>query len=115
MGRLCFSIDVEDIKECDAPESNSTTTEVSLMKNCRSVIDEKHTSDHVRSFLGFLQSNMVDSPMSIVLFGSNRNKVGSTSRCRCSSGSLIGTGARIGASVGIMPLFSTVVAPTISL
>jgi hypothetical protein len=33
MGRLCFSIYAVDMKECDAPELNSTTTEVSLMKN----------------------------------------------------------------------------------
>jgi hypothetical protein len=58
---------------------------------------------------------MFDSTMSIVLFGSNRNRVGSTSRGRCSSSSLIGTGAQIGASVGIISLLSTVVAPTISL
>jgi hypothetical protein len=58
---------------------------------------------------------MVDSPMSIVLLGSNRNRVESTSRGRCSISSLIGTGARIGASVGIMSLVSTVVAPTICL
>jgi hypothetical protein len=58
---------------------------------------------------------MVDSPTSIVLLGSNRNRVGSTSRVRCSSSSLIGTGAWIGASVGVMFLLSTVVAPTISL
>jgi hypothetical protein len=83
--------------------------------NCRSVVDEKHTNDHVQSFLGFLHNNMFDSTMSIVLFGSNRNRVGSTSRGRCSSSSLIGTGAQIGASVGIISLLSTVVAPTISL
>jgi hypothetical protein len=58
---------------------------------------------------------MVDSPMSIVLLGSNRNRVGSTGRGRCSSSSLISTGALIGASVGIMSLLSTVVAPMISL
>jgi hypothetical protein len=58
---------------------------------------------------------MVDSPMTIVLLSSNRNRVGSTSRGRCSSSSLIGTGARIGASVGVMSLVSIVVAPTISL
>jgi hypothetical protein len=85
--------------------------------NCRSVIDEKHTNDHVQSFLGFLYSNMDDSPMSIVILGSNSNRVGSTSggRCSSSSSSVIGTGAWIGASVGIMSLLSTVVAPTISL
>jgi hypothetical protein len=58
---------------------------------------------------------MVDSPMTIVLLSSNRNRVGSTSRGRCSSSSLIGMGARIGASVGVMSLVSIVVAPTISL
>jgi hypothetical protein len=58
---------------------------------------------------------MVDSPTSIVLLGSNRNRVGSTGRGRCSSSSLISMGALIGASVGIMSLLSTVVAPMISL
>jgi hypothetical protein len=33
MDRLCFSTYAADIKECDAPESNSTTVEVALMKN----------------------------------------------------------------------------------
>jgi hypothetical protein len=83
--------------------------------NCRSVVDEKHTNDHVWSFLGFLHSNMVDSPTSIVLVGSNRNRVGSTIGGRRSSNSLIGMGVRIGASVGIMSLVPTVVAPTICL
>jgi hypothetical protein len=58
---------------------------------------------------------MVDFPTSIVLLGSNWNRVGSTSGGRHSSSSLIGTGARIGASVGIMSLVSIVVAPTICL
>jgi hypothetical protein len=85
--------------------------------NGRSVVDEKHTNDNIRSFLGFLHSNMVDIPTSIVLLGNNRNRVGSTGRCRCSSSSssLISTGARIGASIGIMSLLSTVVAPIINL
>jgi hypothetical protein len=106
MGRLCFSTYAGDMKECDAPESNSTTAEV---------IGKKYTNDHVWSFLGFLHSNMVDTPMSIVLLGSNRNRVGSTSGGRCSSSRLISTGAQIGASVGVMSLVSTVVAPMISL
>jgi hypothetical protein len=58
---------------------------------------------------------MVDSPMSIVLLDSNRNIVGSTRGGRYSSSSLIGTGARIGASVGVMSLLFIVVAPTICL
>jgi hypothetical protein len=36
-------------------------------------------------------------------------------RGRCSYSGLIGTSARIGASVGVMSLLTTVVAPTISL
>jgi hypothetical protein len=58
---------------------------------------------------------MVDSPTGVVLLGSNMNIVGSTGRSRCSYSGLIGTSALIGASVGIMSLFTTVVAPTISL
>jgi hypothetical protein len=58
---------------------------------------------------------MIDSPMGVVLLGSNKNRVGSTGRGRCSYSGLIGTSARIGASVGIISLFITIVAPTISL
>jgi hypothetical protein len=58
---------------------------------------------------------MVDSPMSIVLLGSNRNRVDSTGRGRCRCSGLISTSAWIGALVGVMSLFTTVVAPTISL
>jgi hypothetical protein len=32
-GRLCFPTYAADMKECDAPESNSTTAEVSLTRN----------------------------------------------------------------------------------
>jgi hypothetical protein len=58
---------------------------------------------------------MVDSPTSIVLLGSNWNRVGATSGGRCSSSNLIGTGTQIGASVGIMSHVSIVVAPSICL
>jgi hypothetical protein len=58
---------------------------------------------------------MIDSPTGVALLSSNRNLVGSTSRGRCSNSSLISMGAQIGASVGIMSLLFTVVAPTISL
>jgi hypothetical protein len=58
---------------------------------------------------------MVDSPMNIVLLGGNRNRVGSMGRGRCSCSWLISMRVRIGASVGIMSLFTTVEAPTISL
>jgi hypothetical protein len=81
----------------------------------RSVIDEKHTNDNIMSFLRFFHSHMVDSPMVVVLFGSNRNRVGSTGRGRCSYSRLIDTSARIGASTGVMSLFTIVIAHTISL
>jgi hypothetical protein len=58
---------------------------------------------------------MINSPMGIVLLGSNRNKVDSTGRGRCSYSWLIDTSVRIGASIGVMSLFTTVIAPTISL
>jgi hypothetical protein len=58
---------------------------------------------------------MIDSPTGIVLLGSNRNRVGSTGRGRCSYSGLIGMTTQIGASVGVVSHFTTVVAPTISL
>jgi hypothetical protein len=70
------------MKECDAPESNSTTAEV---------VDEKHTNDNIRSFLRFFHGHMIDFPMGVVVLGSNRNRVGSMGRGRCSYSGLIGT------------------------
>jgi hypothetical protein len=61
--------------------------------NCRSVIDEKHTNDNIRSFLCFFHDHMIDSPTGVVLLGSNRNRVGSTGRGRCSYSGLIDTSA----------------------
>jgi hypothetical protein len=58
---------------------------------------------------------MIDSPTGIILLGSNRNKVGSTGRGRYNYSGLIDMSAQIGASVGVMSLFTIVVAPTISL
>jgi hypothetical protein len=84
-------------------------------QNYRSVLDEKHTNDNIRSFMCFFYNKMVDSPMSIVLLSRNRNRISSTGRGRCSCSSLICPSAQIGASAGIMSLLSTVVAPTISL
>jgi hypothetical protein len=83
--------------------------------NCRSVVDEKYTNDNIRSFLRFFHGHMIDSHTGVVLLCCNRNRVGSTGRDRCSYSGLIGTSAWIGASVGILSLFTTVVAPTISL
>jgi hypothetical protein len=40
MDRLCFSTYIVDMKECDAPESNSTTVEVSLTKNIPMTMSE---------------------------------------------------------------------------
>jgi hypothetical protein len=58
---------------------------------------------------------MIDSPTGVVLLGSNRNRVGSMGRGRCSYIRLIDTSARIGASIGVMSLFTTTIAPTVSL
>jgi hypothetical protein len=78
--------------------------------NYRSVVDEKHTNDNIRSFLGFLHSNMVDPPMSIILLGSNRNRVGSTGKHRGRHSYLRRVGAWIGALVGIVTSLSTSIA-----
>jgi hypothetical protein len=63
----------------------------------------------------FFHYHVIDSPTSVVLLGSNRNRVGSMGRGRCSCSGLISMSSWIGASVDVMPLFTTVVAPTISL
>jgi hypothetical protein len=81
----------------------------------RSVIDEKHTNDNIRSFLCLFHSHMIDSPMGVVLLGSNRNRVGSRGRGRCNYSKLINMSVRIGASTSVMSLFTIVIAPTVSL
>jgi hypothetical protein len=58
---------------------------------------------------------MIDSPMGVVLLGSNRNRVGSMGRGRCSYSRLTDTSARIGTSIGVMSLFTTAIAPMVSL
>jgi hypothetical protein len=58
---------------------------------------------------------MIDSPTGVVLLGSTKNRVGSTGRGRCSYSRLIDTSARIGALIGVMSLFTTAIAPTVSL
>jgi hypothetical protein len=58
---------------------------------------------------------MIDSPMGVDLLGSNRNKIGSTGRSRCSYSRPIDTSARNGALIGVMSLFTTAIAPTVSL
>jgi hypothetical protein len=81
----------------------------------RSVVDEKHTNDNIRSFLCFFHSHMIDSPTGVVLLGSNMNRVGSTGRGRCSYSRLTDTSTQIGESIGVMSLFTTTIAPTVSL
>jgi hypothetical protein len=58
---------------------------------------------------------MIDSPTGVVLLGSNRNGVGSMGRGRCIYSRLIDMSAWIGASIGVMSLFTTVIAPMSSL
>jgi hypothetical protein len=96
------------MKECNALESNSTTAEVSLMKNIPMTTLE---------LLGFLHNNMVDSPMSIVLPSSNRNRVGSRGRGRgrCSCSRLIQVWAQNGAPIGKVTFLYTSIALPFSL
>jgi hypothetical protein len=58
---------------------------------------------------------MIDSPTGVVLLGGIRNRVGSMGRGRCSYSRLTDMSAQIGASIGVMPLFTTAIAPTVSL
>jgi hypothetical protein len=58
---------------------------------------------------------MIDSPTGVVLLGSDRNRVGSTGRGRCSYCRLPDKSARIGASICVMSMFTKVIAPTVSL
>jgi hypothetical protein len=81
----------------------------------RSVIDDKHTNDNIRSFLRFFHSHVIDSPTSVVLPGSNRNRVGSMGRGKCNYSRLIDMSAPIGASIGVMSLFTTAIALMVSL
>jgi hypothetical protein len=90
------------MKECDAPESNSTTTDA--------FVDEKHTNDHVWSFLDFLHCDMIDLPMNIVLPGSNWNRISSTGRCRGGHSCLRRAVVRIGALVGNVTSLPTSIA-----
>jgi hypothetical protein len=94
------------MKECDAQIEPHY---------CRSVIDEKHTNDNIRSFLCFFHSHMIDSPTDVVLLCSNGNRVGSTGRGRRCYSRLTDTSARIGALIGVMSLLTTAIAATVSL
>jgi hypothetical protein len=58
---------------------------------------------------------MIDSPTGVILLGSDRNRVGSTGRGKCSYSRLTDTSAWIGASIGVMSLFTIVIALTVSL
>jgi hypothetical protein len=75
--------------------------------NCREVIDEKHTDDHVRSLLGFLNGDMIDLSVNIVLPSSNRNRMCPMGRCRGGCSCQRRVVARIGTLVGIVTLLST--------
>jgi hypothetical protein len=43
--------------------------------NYREVVDKKRTDDHIRSFLGFLNGDMIDLSTNIVQPSSNRNRI----------------------------------------
>jgi hypothetical protein len=78
--------------------------------NCRSVIDEKHTNDHVWSFLCFLHRDMIDLPTYIVLPSRRRNIISSKGRRRGGHNYLRRAVAQIGALVGKVTFLPTSVA-----
>jgi hypothetical protein len=84
-------------------------------RNCRSVIDEKCTNDHVWSFLGFLHCGVIDLPTNIVLSSSNRNRISPMGRCRGGHSYLRRVVAWIGALVGKVIFLPTSVAPPFTL
>jgi hypothetical protein len=75
--------------------------------NWRKVVDEKHTNDHVRSFLSFLNCDMIDLSTNIVLPSSNRNRICSTGRCRGGRSCQRRVAARVGALVGKVAFLPT--------
>jgi hypothetical protein len=83
--------------------------------NCRSVIDKKHTNDHVWSFLGFLHCDVIDLSINIVLSSSNRNKISPMGRRRGGHGCLRRVVALTGALVGKVTFRPTSVAPPFTL
>jgi hypothetical protein len=58
---------------------------------------------------------MIDSPTGVLLLGSNRNRIDSTGRGRCSYSRLTDMSVWIRASIDVMSLFTIVRAPMISL
>jgi hypothetical protein len=78
--------------------------------NCRSVIDEKHTNDHVWSFLGFLHCNMISLPANIVLPSRNKYRISSTGRRKGGHSCLRRAVAQIGALVGKVTFLPTSIA-----
>jgi hypothetical protein len=83
--------------------------------NCRSVIDEKCTNDHVWSFLGFLHCDVIDLSTNIVLSSNNRNRISPTGRCKGGHDCLRRVVALTGALVGKVTFLATSVAPLFTL
>jgi hypothetical protein len=75
--------------------------------NCRKVVDGKRTDDHVRSFLGFLNCDMIDLSVNIVLPSSNRNIICPTGRCRSGRSCQRRAAARIGTLVSKVTFLPT--------
>jgi hypothetical protein len=83
--------------------------------NCRSVVDEKHTNDHVWSFLGFLHCDVIDLSVNLVLSSSNRNRISPTDRRRGGHGCMRRAVALTGALFGKVIFLPTSEAPSFTL
>jgi hypothetical protein len=75
--------------------------------NCRKVVDGKCTDDHVRSFLGFLNCDMIDLSANIVLPSSNRNRICPTGSCRSGHSCRRRAAAQIGTLVSKVTFLPT--------
>jgi hypothetical protein len=78
--------------------------------NCRSVVDEKRSNNHVWNLLGFLHCDVIDLPMNIVLSRSNKNIISSTGRHKAGHSYLRKELAGIGALVGKVTFLPTGIA-----
>jgi hypothetical protein len=83
--------------------------------NYRSVVDEKHTNDHIWCFLGFLHCDVIDLSMNIVLPSSNKNRISPIGRRRGGHGCLKRAVALAGALVGKVTFLPTSEAPPFTL
>jgi hypothetical protein len=83
--------------------------------NCRSVVDDKGTNDHVWRFLGLLHCDVIDLSVNIVLSSRNRYRISPIGRRRGGHGYQRRVAALTGALVGKVTFLPISVAPPFAL